>query len=234
MRTPIIPVQRALSSFRHPAAANSLSGSRLSIRNRHGSDKTEVRVSNRRHLFRVPTSAASASTLHSGLWCVEIHDPGCNLHAEVPSGPPERPGGIRCCWCSDSSSASRARFSPSAHDDPDRRRRRRDIDVRAVVRARRTGEDRDAVRLRARRRWGPGAATHPSGSEASLRCPGVPVVPVLAVLYLMLNPSRRDVGLVLRVDGPCLRVLLRTAQPTSDGPELLPRSRHGSRGEAQA
>ena len=74
----------------------------------------------------------------------------------------------------------------------------------------------------------------PSGSEASLRCPGVPVVPVLAVLYLMLNPSRRDVGPVLRVDGPCLRVLLRTAQPTSDGPELLPRSRHGSRGEAQA
>ena len=64
----------------------------------------------------------------------------------------------------------------------------------------------------------------PSGSEASLRCPGVPVVPVLAVLYLMLNPSRRDVGPVLRVDGPCPRVLLRTAQPTSDGPELLPRS----------
>jgi amino acid transporter len=74
----------------------------------------------------------------------------------------------------------------------------------------------------------------PSGSEASLRCPGVPVVPVLAVLYLMLNPSRRDVGPVLRVDGPCPRVLLRTAQPTSDGPELLPRSRDGSRGEAQA
>src|SRR6478672_12580838 len=101
-------------------------------------------------------------------------------------------GALRCCWCSDSSWASRARFSPSAHGDPDRRRRRRDIDVRAVVRARRTGEDRDAVRLRARRRWGPGAATHPSGSEASLPLPGVPVVPVLAVLaafYLMLNPS---------------------------------------------
>jgi len=74
--------------------------------------------------------------------------------------------------------------------------------------------------------------------KRAFRCPGVPVVPVLAVLaafYLMLNPSRRDVGPILRVDGPWLRVLLcprRTAQPTSDGPELLPRSRHGGRGEA--
>ena len=31
---------------------------------------------------------------------------------------------------------------------------------------------------------------------------------MLAAFYLMLNPSRRDVGLVLRVDGPWLRVLL--------------------------
>ena len=42
----------------------------------------------------------------------------------------------------------------------------------------------------------------PSGSEASLRCPGVPVVPVLAVLYLMLNPSRRDVGPILPCGSP--------------------------------
>jgi len=72
--------------------------------------------------------------------------------------------------------------------------------------------------------------------KRAFRCPGVPVVPVLAVLYLMLTPSRRDVGPVLRVDGPRLRVLLRarrTAQPTRDRPELLARSRHGSRGEAQ-
>ena len=102
------------------------------------------------------------------------------------------------------------------------------------------GEHRDAVRLRARRHWGPGAATHPPGSEASLPLPGRPgrargrrarrVLPDA-------EPSRRDVGPVLRVDGPWLRVLpraRRTAQPTRDGPELLPRSRHGSRGEAQA
>ena len=55
--------------------------------------------------------------------------------------------------------------------------------------ARRTGEHRDTVRLRARRHWGRGAATHPPGSEASLPLPGRPgcVLAVLAAFYLMLN-----------------------------------------------
>jgi APA family basic amino acid/polyamine antiporter len=41
--------------------------------------------------------------------------------------------------------------------------------------------------------------------KRAFRCPGVPVVPVLAVLaafYLMLNPSRRDVGPILPCGSP--------------------------------
>ena len=76
--------------------------------------------------------------------------------------------------------------------------------------------------------------------ERAFRCPGVPVVPVLAVLasvYLMLNLPGRDLGPVLGLDGDRPRRLLRVrrpAQPAGHRPELLARGRRGGRGEAQA
>jgi basic amino acid/polyamine antiporter, APA family len=73
--------------------------------------------------------------------------------------------------------------------------------------------------------------------KRAFRCPGRPGRARARRVLPDAEPSRRDVGPVLRVDGPWLRVLpriRRPAQPTRDGPELLPRSRHGSRGEAQA
>ena len=67
--------------------------------------------------------------------------------------------------------------------------------------------------------------------ERAFRCPGVPVVPILAVLaavYLMLNLPARHLDPVLRLDGDRLRRLLRLrrrAQPPRHRPELLPRRR---------
>src|SRR4029079_4995590 len=56
--------------------------------------------------------------------------------------------------------------------------------------------------------------------KRAFRCPGVPVVPVLAVLaafYLMLNPSRRDVGPILPCGWPLpSRSTLSTAHGTAD------------------
>ena len=53
--------------------------------------------------------------------------------------------------------------------------------------------------------------------KRAFRCPGVPVVPVLAAFYLMLNPSRRDVGPILPCGWPLpSRSTLSTAHGTAD------------------
>ena len=74
--------------------------------------------------------------------------------------------------------------------------------------------------------------------ERAFRCPGVPLVPILAVLasvYLMLNLPGRDLAAVLRLDGHRPRRLLRLrrpAQPAGHRPELLARGRQQQPGEA--
>ena len=75
--------------------------------------------------------------------------------------------------------------------------------------------------------------------KRAFRCPGVPVVPVLAVLTVVLpdaEPPRRDLDQVLRLDGARPGVLLRAqqaTQPARHGSGLFPRRREGGGGEAQ-